>query len=105
MAVCKKRASKVGVGWKPAMPGSSKGAGVEVTVGVEVGGRVEVTVALGRRVKVGFGVDVGIGEALGDGDGWRFVGLAEGRMFAVGVLGSQAVRSRVSPKSDTRMSR
>ena len=89
------------------MPGSSKAAGVEVMVGVEVGGRVEVLVALGRGEEKGLGVDVGGEEAVAEaaGDERIFVGLAEGRMSAVGVLGSQAVRSRVSPKSDTRMSR
>ena len=42
----------MGEGWKPAMPGRIRGAGVEV------GGRGEVTVALGRGVEVGFRVGV-----------------------------------------------
>ena len=76
------------------MPGSSKGAGVEVMVGVEVGGRVEVLVALGRGEEKGLGADVGVEEAVAEaaGDERIFVGLAEGiaiygLIIAIMILG------------------
>ena len=63
------------------MPGSSKGAGVEVMVGCR--GRrnsVEVLVALGRGEEKGLGVDVGVEEAVAEAaeDERIFVGTGGG---------------------------